>query len=159
MSNEIVEIDALLSSKDRFLSDASVGGSNDMYLFNDWKCQDRTLRKRAKNLINKLGFLVNEVLISDEDYVYFENEIIDGVDTNHIFIIRLNENKRVVVGGFSFSNSKYKGSQAVIWNGKDTNSSLKNNMQFFESWAELKKLLTKDVRLRALVRESFIHAS
>lgn len=160
MRNEIIEIDTLLNSKERFLSEYSSDSPNSMYFFNDWQCQDVSLRKRAKDLVNKIDFLVNETLISNEDYVYFENEIKNGFDTNFIFIVRLNGNKRTDIGGFSFSNSRHKGSGANVWSGARTPSEervLKS--QCFESWFKLKRLLTKDFRLRALVRKDFMHHS
>jgi hypothetical protein len=42
--------------------------------FYDWFCSDKALEKRAKSLLSKLKFLVNEGLINpDENYVVFKN--------------------------------------------------------------------------------------
>ena len=47
---------------------------DEYYNFYDWFCSEKALEKRAKSLLAKLKFLVNEGLINSEtNYVWFKN--------------------------------------------------------------------------------------
>ena len=157
MQNQPIKIAKLLENPTECLA-PSTWGAIDTFYFRDWHCHEKVLRKKAVDLTRKLQHLVDEVLISSDDYVSFDNTLSLGWNTDYIIIMRQQDNEKLILGGLSFSKSKKRGTRADYWGGNSTEGYIKTNNadELFKSWADLKKLLVSNIRLRAEIRDIFI---
>lgn len=119
--------------------------------FYDWFCSDKALEKRAKSLLAKLKFLVNEGLINpDTNYVWFKNNCPMVGSLYDDF--RISSKDGTFLGGFCprSGHKALEDESCSFWVIKPEYKEYR-----FKDWSSFKKEVKTNENLRNIIRCTF----
>ncbi len=157
MAARMVKIERLLVDADELLQATDkLKAVNDCFFVN-WDCQDKTLRRRALDMIARLEVLDNELLIRKEDYVNFEHVLNEGCEYTRIAVLREKNGVSKVIGSFHFT-LRTDNNIAAFCSG-DYNyieDEKPSDLKAFSCWKHLQKAARGDYKTRADMRNIFM---